>query len=125
MHYKVTLGNRHHRTADVFVKVADHNLSLKQYEMALALLDYALEAYSNSNHYLPEKMRASLKRSTALRGLARDDEADAELSKCFRSYTAFFDELVRNKEATELDRKTTESGLMDKDIVRWIAFWSR
>ncbi|KAJ9613478.1 hypothetical protein H2200_003420 [Cladophialophora chaetospira] len=125
MHYKATLGNRHHRTADVFVKVADHNLHLQQHKMALALLDYALEAYSNSHHYLPEKMRASLKRSRALRGLDRIEDADAELSKCFKTYSSFFDELVRNKMAKEADRKMSEGDLTDKDVVQFIAFWSR
>jgi hypothetical protein len=125
MHYKTTLGNRHHRTADVFVKVADHNLHLEQYDMAVALLDYALEAYSNSVHYMPEKMRASLKRSKALRGLKRDDEANAELSKGFKIYSQLFQDLVRNNSAKESDRKTRENELTDDDIIQFIAFWSR
>ena len=125
MHYKTTLGNRHHRTADVFVKVADHNLNIGQYDMALALLNYALEAYSDSNHYLPEKMRASLKRSKALRALKKDEEADAELSKCFKIYAMRHHELVRSKMVKEADRKTKETELTDQDVIQFVAFWSR
>ncbi|KIX10281.1 uncharacterized protein Z518_01363 [Rhinocladiella mackenziei CBS 650.93] len=124
-HYKITLGNRHHRTADAFVKVADHNIRMHQYEMAEALLNHALEAYSSSNHFLPEKARASFKRAEALRGLGRDEEADLEVSKCFKIYTLLFRELIRSKVANAEYRKTQESELTSKDVTSFIAFWSR
>lgn len=34
-HYKSTLGNNHHRTADLFVKFAEHMMRMKQGENAL------------------------------------------------------------------------------------------
>lgn len=34
-HYKSTLGNNHHRTADLFVKVAEHSMRMRQEENAL------------------------------------------------------------------------------------------
>jgi hypothetical protein len=125
MHYKATLGNRHHRTADVLVKVADHNLNIGQFEMALALLDHALDVYSNSHHYVPEKLRASLKRSRALRGLAMDEQADQEFTKCFNIYTMHIQELLRNHKAIPHDRRTREEDLTDRDVIELIAFWSR
>lgn len=125
LHYKTTLGNRHHRTADVFVKVADHNIRLGYHEMALALLDHAVEAYSNSHYFMPEKARASFKRAKALRALERDKDADAELSKCFRMYTLLFKELVRSEGARAADRKAKERDLTDADVNELIAFWSK
>jgi len=35
LHYRSTLGNNHHRTADTFVKVAEHHIRLRQYETAM------------------------------------------------------------------------------------------
>lgn len=35
LHYKSTLGNNHHRTADVCVKVAEHSIRLKQKDTAM------------------------------------------------------------------------------------------
>lgn len=34
-HHKATLGNNHHRTTDLYVKVADHSIRLRQEETAL------------------------------------------------------------------------------------------
>jgi tetratricopeptide (TPR) repeat protein len=123
LHYKRTLGNRHHRTADVFVKLAEHAIRLGHYENALAFLDHAHEAYSDSAYYLPEKVRISFKRSLALRRLRRVAEADSELSKCFKQYNMLFNNLVRSQRAKEGDRKK-ERDLCDADFDNLIAFWS-
>ncbi|KAF2230784.1 hypothetical protein EV356DRAFT_324935 [Viridothelium virens] len=125
LHYKSTLGNRHHRTADVFVKVAEHNIRLQQYEMALALLDHSLGAYSNAHHFAPEKIRASFKRAQALRRLQRVDEADSELLKCFKLYNVLYTNLVRNVGAKEEHRKVKATDLRDADVDELIAFWSK
>lgn len=37
-HYKSTLGNSHHRTADLFVKLAEHSMGMEQEENALFVL---------------------------------------------------------------------------------------
>lgn len=100
-------------------------MRLHHYEMALALLDHALEAYSNSHFYLPEKARASLKRSKALRALHREDEAELELSKSFQTYSMLLKDLIRNKSAAESDRKKKPSDLTDDDLTELIAFWSK
>jgi hypothetical protein len=125
MHYKATLGNRHHRTADVLVKVADHNLNIDQFEMALALLDHALDVYSNSHHYVPEKLRASLKRSRALRGLAMDEPADQEFTECFNDYKMHIQKLLRDERPIPQDRRTREEDLTHEDVIEIIPFWSR
>ncbi|KAI9656216.1 MAG: hypothetical protein M1821_004879 [Bathelium mastoideum] len=125
IHYRSTLGNHHHRTADVFVKVAEHNIRLRQNELALALLEHAIGAYSNAHHFAPEQIRASYKRVQALRALRREDEANLELSKCFRLYNVLYTNLIRNVGVREEDRKAVETDLSDADVDELIAFWSK
>ena len=122
LHYKSTLGNRHHRTADLFVEVAEHNIRLRQSEMALALLDHALEAYSYSNNFMPEKSRAIFMRMNALRALRKTDEADAELSKCFTIYTRLFMKQGRTRKHVA---KSSPEELVDEDLDDLIVFWSK
>ena len=93
--------------------------------MALALLDHALGAYANANHFTPEKVRASFKRAQALRELQRIDEADVELSKCFNLYSVLFTNLVRLFGARAGERKTKATDLGDVEIDELIAFWSK
>lgn len=123
--YKSTLGNHHHRTADVLVKVADHNIRLHQYDMALALIDYALDAYSQSNNFISEKARASFRRIKTLRALQRVDEADSQLRHCFEIYTRLFKDQVRANRASKSDHKTRAEDLDDSDFDSLIVFWSR
>ena len=136
VHYKSTLGNNHHRTADLFVKVAEHNIRLQQYEMALALLDHALKAYSNSNIYVPEKARALFKRSLALRGLGKTEEAGTELQRTYNMYSMYFVKLadgndgdasaqIRARKAEKPNKKATALELTDQDIDHLVAFWSK
>lgn len=123
--YKSTLGNRHHRTADTFVKVAEHNIRLRQYEMALASLDRAIEAYSWSSSYIPEKVRASFKRIKALHSLHKEAEAESELESCFKVYTMIFNDRVQDKKVQESSRKSRKEDLQDRDFDEIMSFWSR
>ncbi|KAH7380831.1 hypothetical protein BKA64DRAFT_630742 [Cadophora sp. MPI-SDFR-AT-0126] len=122
LHFKATLGNNHHLTASVFVKVAEHNIRVHQYDTALALLDHALKAYSMSNSYLSEKARVSFKRSQALRCLERVEEADRELKKCFQVYS---DQVVERIALTGKTRvmKSKAEDLVDGDFDDLVAFW--
>lgn len=110
MHYKYTLGNNHHRTADTLVKVAEHHLRRGQDEMALQLLEAASKIYASSSSsntsspiatlkaeagaasaaatatYKPERARAGFRRAQALRALDRGEMADAALDECFGLY---------------------------------------
>jgi hypothetical protein len=121
MKYKSTLGNRHHRTADVFVKVAEHNIKLGNYEMALALLDHSLDTYTVSRAYMPEKTRGAWRRFQALKGLGRSKEADNELANCHQIYY----KLRTKREKSELKIKAKPSELDDRDIDDLIVFWSK
>ncbi|KAI4691306.1 uncharacterized protein J4E84_003597 [Alternaria hordeiaustralica] len=121
MHYKSTLGNRHHRTADVFVKVAEHHINLGNYDMALALLNHALEAFSNSHTYMPEKTRACWMRYKALSGLGKKEEAEIELANCYQVYSR----LRSKREGYGPTFKEKSSELDDDDIDDLIVFWSK
>jgi tetratricopeptide (TPR) repeat protein len=121
IHYKLTLGSRHHRTADVFVKVAEHHIRLGNYDMALALLNRALGAFSMSHTYISGKMRACWMRSKALSALGKKEEADSELANCYQVYVT-----LRNKrEGDEQKIKDRPSELDDEDIDDLIVFWSK
>lgn len=121
MHYKSTLGNRHHRTADMFVKVAEHNIMLGNPEMALALLDHSLDAFSISHTYMPEKTRASWMRYKALKELERLKDAENELAACFQIYA----KLRSSREDSLLEIKRRPQELDDRDIDDLIVFWSK
>ncbi|KAH7047476.1 NB-ARC and TPR domain protein [Macrophomina phaseolina] len=117
LHYKSTLGNNHHRTADVCVKVAEHHMRLKQDDTALALLDHALTAYSNRETYVPEKARALFKRSGILRAMRKADEAEETLKEAAELY---------NEAATANGQKKKKAeDLTDEDFTALVAFWSR
>jgi tetratricopeptide (TPR) repeat protein len=122
LHFKATLGNNHHLTASVFVKVAEHNIRVHQYDTALALLDHALKAYSMSSNYRSEKARVSFKRSRALRYLRKTDEADRELHKCFQVYSELVAERIMLTGKQRAVKKRAED-LVDKDFDDLVAFW--
>jgi hypothetical protein len=120
MHYKSTLGNRHHRTADLFVKVAEHNIVLGNHNLALALLDHSLDAFK-SPVYMPEKTRAGWVRQRALRELGRLREADQELANSYKAYVKL--KTKRDGHGVTIQQGPNELGQEDLDDL--IAFWSR
>jgi tetratricopeptide (TPR) repeat protein len=121
MHYKTTLGNHHHRTADIFVKVAEHHIKLGNYDMALALLNHALGAFSISETYIPEKMRAYWVRSKALNALGKRKEAESELANCYQAYIR----LRSKREGGGPKIRDRPDDLDDEDIDDLIVFWSK
>ncbi|RDW60544.1 hypothetical protein BP6252_11927 [Coleophoma cylindrospora] len=122
LHYKSTLGNNHHRTAAVFVKVAEHNIRVHQYDTAVVLLDHALKTYSMSSNYRPEKTRASFKRSRALRSLNLIDEANKEQRRCFRVYSELIVERAKLTGKQRTPKKRADD-LIDQDFDDLVAFW--
>lgn len=114
LHYKNTIGNNHHRTADTCVKVADHYTRLGQNGTALSLLNQALKVFSASDVYKPENARATFKRSRVLSSLKREEEAVAELRRSFSLY----------KEVVPDNTKALED-LGDNDFDEPIVFWSK
>jgi tetratricopeptide (TPR) repeat protein len=123
VHYQATLGNRHHRTADMLTKVAEHNVILGLHDTALALLDYALEAFSASTMFLPERCRAVWMRSKALKGMGKYAEAETERDKAFQIYMRVWKQRSNFKEGASIKR--TKEDLTDWDIDDLIVFWSK
>jgi hypothetical protein len=114
-------------------------LTLLKHPFLSALLDHALKAYSSSsssNAYVPEKARASFKRSRALRSLGQTDEADDELQNSFEVYRKLLRRGVRRSgydgsegndvpTATRSLCKQRREDLVDQDFDDMIAFWSK
>ncbi|KAK3673350.1 hypothetical protein LTR78_006896 [Recurvomyces mirabilis] len=121
LHYKTTLGNGHHRTADMLVKIAEHSIRMGQHENALALLDVALKAYHSrykgdrGTAYTPEKARALYFRSRALYAMSKDVDADEAFEEAV--------ELLREADSTLANCDPTS--LTTKDFDRLVAFWSK
>ncbi|KAF2816920.1 TPR-like protein [Mytilinidion resinicola] len=114
LHYKNTLGNNHHRTADICIKVAEHCIRKDQIDTALTLLDQALRAYGDREAYKPEKARAHFKRAKTLRLLGRKDEAEDELQTSWKLYQE-----IRPKDTRPV------RDLIDDDFDKTVVFWSR
>ena len=74
--YQGSVGNNHHRTADVCHKVAQHCLRRADYQKALVLVDQALKVWEIDRvAYLPEISRTSFLKAKIL--FARGDESRA------------------------------------------------
>ncbi|KAF2502331.1 hypothetical protein BU16DRAFT_612008 [Lophium mytilinum] len=114
LHYKNTLGNNHHRTADICIKVAEHCIRKDQIDTALTLLDQALRAYGDREAYKPEKARAHFKRAKTLRLLGRKNEAAEELQTSWTLYQE-----IRPKDTRPVEE------LIDEDFDKTVVFWSR
>jgi hypothetical protein len=85
---------------------------------------------------LPEKARASFKRSCALRSLGQNDEADAELQKSFEVYGKLLRRGIRKSgydgsegndtlTAARILSRQRKEDLVDQDFDDMIAFWSK
>ncbi|KAK5107684.1 hypothetical protein LTR62_000919 [Meristemomyces frigidus] len=121
LHYKNTLGNGHHRTADLFTKIGEHYLRLGLHDNALALLGHALQAYNSQTSgdrqdaYMPEKSRAMYFQFRALESMNRADEATEAMEHAAET-------ISRAEEGWPVDDPST---LRAKDIDRLVAFWSK
>jgi hypothetical protein len=91
--------------------------------MALALLDHALDAFSISHTYMPEKTRAGWMRYKALKGLGRVKEAENELANCYQVYVKLRSK--REENGNSLTIRLGPEELDDQDIDDLIVFWSK
>jgi hypothetical protein len=74
--YQSTIGIRHHRTADVCHKVAQHSLRNGKLDHALTLIERALKVWSaDPEIYRPEIARTTLLKSQVIR--QKEDPGDA------------------------------------------------
>ncbi|KAL0263689.1 hypothetical protein SLS55_002670 [Diplodia seriata] len=113
-HYKGTVGNNHHRTADTCVKVADHCMRLNMLEAAGSLLDQALKVFTGRPVYLAERARATFKKSRVLELRGLGEKASLEREASFG--------LLSN--LTDLEGKTA-ADVSEPDFDEILCFWSR
>ena len=135
LQYKSTIGNNHHRTADLCVKVAGHYIRVGQFEAAMlvqppplklswnvdhlirarrTLLNQALKVYGDRAIYKPEKARAKFKRMLLLMSMQKLDEVTAEREESSKLY----------REVCPGDSRRPED-LTDDDYDDIIVFWSK
>ncbi|KAK8052676.1 hypothetical protein PG996_011977 [Apiospora saccharicola] len=112
--YQSTIGNHHHRTADVCHKVAQHCLRNGQKEQAAWLIDQALHVWSVDNAaYLPEIARTTFLKAKVALALGNETEA-LDLYKQAASL---------RKSLTSQPKKHDQLGEADFDEL--VTFWSR
>lgn len=112
--YQSTIGNIHHRTADVCHKVAQHCLRSHRLEQAEALVEQALKVWSvDERIYQPEIARTTFLKSKVLRARGKDEEA-TEIASIARTLGG------------SLRRDGSDAGeLTEEDFDQLVTFWSR
>ncbi|KAK5128552.1 hypothetical protein LTR85_003223 [Meristemomyces frigidus] len=115
-HYKASIGEDHHRTADVSHRLAEHFMRMKQYTEAEDHIDIALKVFNGKRCYHPEKMR-----TMHLQGLLSQAKGDIvggqrlidEAGRMYKSYS-------RERKQDVPSRK-----LAQQDFDAAVTFWSR
>ncbi|KAK0611224.1 P-loop containing nucleoside triphosphate hydrolase protein [Immersiella caudata] len=110
--YQQTLGDKHHRTADLFHKVAWHHHSRKEYARAVDLLNQALTIFNaRPSWYRNERARTKYKLGCVLQDTGRLAEGTKLIN-----------------EAEELRREILGAKVPpgeEKDFDSLVMFWSR
>ncbi|KAI9775352.1 MAG: hypothetical protein M1839_001268 [Geoglossum umbratile] len=114
LQYRSTIGDNHHRTADVCYKVAGHYMRFGKLEDAKKLLGQALKVFSSRSHYKHENARTGhlMGRLMALMG----DEKTSE---------QYFGEAYALYQVLKPDDRRTKDELSDADFEELVCFWSR
>ncbi|KAI0483545.1 P-loop containing nucleoside triphosphate hydrolase protein [Xylaria cf. heliscus] len=113
--YQSTIRNRHHRTADVCHKVAQHCLRKGEFEEASKLVDHGLKVWNaDVNTYAPEIARTTYLKAKILFAAGQEDEA----TRLFKIATS-----SRRKITGDLTRK--DKDLNEDHFDELVAFWSR
>ncbi|CAK1367572.1 unnamed protein product [Cercospora beticola] len=110
-HYKETVGPTHHRTADMYFKVAQHKYRTGQLEEARKLLDQAHEVYQKQKqHYSAERARVLHWKAKLVpvgeQGVKRRIAADS-------------------LRTARTERGVEEGTFEDNDFDEMVVFWSR
>ncbi|KAK8068768.1 hypothetical protein PG994_005384 [Apiospora phragmitis] len=112
--YQSTIGNHHHRTADVCHKVAQHCLRNGGKDQAMRLVDQALQVWSvDKSAYLPEIARTTFLKAKIAMALDRETEA-----------------MTLYRKAASLRKRLTSQPkehdqLSESDFDELVTFWSR
>ncbi|KAI9930214.1 hypothetical protein MW887_012026 [Aspergillus wentii] len=117
LHFKETVGNHHHRTADMCFKVAEHYARLEESEKAITLLDQALKTYAEQPYFCAERARAWYLKGKMLVAQQQQNESK-EAKTCFGEAVRLF-RLARPDDGRPLER------LGQEDFNNAVIFWSR
>lgn len=112
--YQSTIGNLHHRTADLCHKVAQHCLRGHRLDQAEALVEQALKIWLVAEKvYQPEIARTTFLQSKILQAKGKIHEAEEA-------------NLIAKSLLGRLRRDSTEAdGLTEEDFDQLVTFWSR
>lgn len=138
--YKSTIGNHHHRTGDLCVKVSGHLIRAGQYESAKyeapvllkrghrfrvrnadrsrSLLDQALKIYGDREYYGPERARALFKKGKLLQNFGKESSQS-------QSYLTEALDLYRKLKKERADFRRGIDELTEMDFDDLIVFWSK
>ncbi|KAJ5160405.1 uncharacterized protein N7482_007409 [Penicillium canariense] len=112
--YQSTIRNRHHRTADVCHKMAQHCLRNGLYDDAIGFIDQALKNWSvDSETYARETARTSYLKAKVLSEARQEDETTKLLQEAAS---------MRHK-ITGVERDGKD--LQEEDFDELVTFWSR
>lgn len=112
--YQSTIGNFHHRTADVCHKVAQHCLRNHRLDQAEALVEQALKVWSvDEKAYQPEIARTTFLKSKVLFASGKGEEATETAS------------IARNLGHNLRQDVSDVAELAEEDFDHLVTFWSR
>ncbi|KAF4450028.1 tetratricopeptide repeat domain-containing protein [Fusarium austroafricanum] len=113
--YQSTIGNHHHRTADVYHKVAQHCLRKNLFEEALEFIEQALKVWKvDTDKYAPEIARTTFLKAKTLFAAGKEQEATQSFQKAKA--------LIRKLRPEPWMGK---GDLQEQDFDDLVTFWSR
>ncbi|KAF2124980.1 TPR-like protein [Dothidotthia symphoricarpi CBS 119687] len=113
-HMKKTAGPYHHRTADMYFKVAQHLVRLDRKEEALKHLESATNTYNSQACYCAERGRVLFWQAKLLTQNNEPEKAKEYSEKALQLY----------REARSTDSRPIDE-LTEQDFDRPVIFWSR
>ncbi|KAJ8110762.1 hypothetical protein OPT61_g6475 [Boeremia exigua] len=112
--FLATIGKNHHRTGDVRIRVAEHQLRLSNFEQATEQIDGALAIFRERTTFKPELARATFLKSRIRAAAGDSDEAHRLRNQSFDMFREV------SRDAIPHDHELTWEDFNDL-----VAFWSR
>ncbi|KAK4569338.1 hypothetical protein LTR86_003100 [Recurvomyces mirabilis] len=115
-HYQKTIGNDHHRAADVCHRLAQDLMCMHRYIEAQQSIDHALSIYESKNCYTPELMRTTYLKATLLGKMGNTTDSMRLLEAAREMFRAYH---------TARGQDTKQGELSQEDFDAVVTFWSR
>lgn len=116
-HYSETLGETHHRTADVCHRLAAYYLHDQQYDQAEDFVSRALGVFEGKECYTPEKMRTLHLKALLYEAMGKKQESVQLHTEVASMYRAF---KTKRRESLPDTQSLTKD-----DMDASVTFWSR